>query len=1386
MPLTDTEWGLVTTWVRDYLLDALDPRGRLTACGFPRKFVADLPLTNIASENALTLVQAVRRGIPMQCLLLESLVNLDALSVREDGAEADGFLARLREDARVHLQSSPEDHFCATLLRNGAEVFIDRADLRKRLKEFLTDAEKTVLVVDGEPDSGRSYTYSLIRYLGQHCGFRPVRVTLSRTSTADQVVRRLTEFVADPRAVSAPYGSAQLNDHLPAVEDAVHRIVSQATTADEQFWLVLDECDKLDANSDVWDCIGQLALAIYDRTAKPGETLPRLVLLGYPMQRQLPYYVRKNVCRDTARAVGPDDLRTFFRQFFADAPAPPDGPPEPDRLVEVAVPAVLDAAQGPGDDSYMRKLCTASEEAVRVYRELGSGEDFATRLGEGLRAAVGAPPPEVPDTRRAYREAACLLTGFDPAQLRLPGESTATGAAALELVHECRTLGVQPHTRWILKEKVREEALRGLAGPEAARLVLETNQHQIPEGPGPDRTALAYLCGTPPDLERQGVDELTDTLQALLWLRQIPGTAGLPDPDDVQRRLERARLLQPLRRLVESPFCGRAEELEQLRRYVEAPAAPPQPPLLIHGMGGTGKSTLLAKFLLDSLQPPGAGARFPFPFAYVDFERPTLSVHEPITLIAEIARQIAIQYPGHRTGFEALAGECEETARAQRQEQSRVDELYQLSTTRSGVGRTAAEAFHSSARERETDLIRRIAELLVQALDRPSPDAAPPLVIVIDSFEEAQYRASPVVGRVWAIWVALQQVYPRLRFVIAGRASVNHPARAAELRTIELGDLEADAAVELLLSCGVADAEVARHLAERVGGHPLSLKLAARAAQDSASLVGLVESLPPKGPDRRHIHHQVDQMLVQGILYDRILKHIANEDVRALAQAGLALRVITPELIQEVLAGPCGVRVETPEAARHLFGQLARLDLVEPAGPEGVRHRSDLRAIMLRLSDSARTDLMRDVGKRAVDYYAAHEGLEARAEEIYQRLRLNENPRAVEERWEPGVERFLDNAGQDMPPRAAAFLTGHLGGHTPDQVLEDADQEDWERITAHEVENLLAQGFDELAATRLAERRPWTPGSPLHALLVETLARSGRRAEARTVAEEAVDRAEEAGSTDARLDLLLLSARLAEEDGDLRAAERDLMEAEDIATGLGRDFDAMGAMLHRARLAPSPEGESDIDKRLARRLRQLPDEELSRQPVLVRAVAAEVSRQDPVMLDHTLEVVGLPDTDDSVLEALARSIDHVVAREPKLRLALARILENAAGHPQPTQYAQQHAQPPPPPPAPSTLSEAVVPPSDAVGPPPATDAAPSRTRQEAIPCTGSTHTSMSGILREARNRGTLDRLARKLLELRDQSGELVSGVAAAMGAGGTGDGPPKEDRPAERNGPRAA
>ncbi|MBW5482775.1 AAA family ATPase [Streptomyces bambusae] len=1035
-------------------------------------------------------------------------------------------------------------------------------------------------------------------------------------------------------------------------------------------------------------------------------------------------------------------MRTFFHEFFSKTPAPgAQDPPAPDRvaaLVDAAAPAVLAAGEAPGEDSFMRKVGRAAEETVRLYRSLGPGEDFTARLHERLGGAAAVPAPSLPDLRTGYREAACLLSRFDPRKLRLPGEEQPTGKALLELVRDARAVSIRS-TLWELKPEIRDAALRGLAGPEAARRALLANIDQVPDGPGPERTALAYLSGWPPDLSRSSLDELLHTLRAVLWLAQVPGITRLPHPAEIHKRVDRVRLRAPLERLVQGPFYGRAEEMAVLRAYLGLPPTTRYgklhqergasatdsssglvPPVLIHGPGGIGKSTLLAKFLLDALDD----APTPFPFAYIDFERPTLSVHEPATLIAEMARQVGIQFPDHRAEFDALATECEEAAGTHRSERQEVDELYELSTTRASMGRRTSSGVHAKAAFREASLARRLAALIVRATELPPGAEQPPFVIVIDSFEEAQYRGSPVLSRMWAVWGALYQDHPRLRTVVSGRL-VEHPGRTVQPLVIELGDLDPEAAVALLVSDGVTDVRLAEQLAARVGGHPLSLKLAAlavaRLGEERTAVNALLDSLP------RRIFRKVDQMLIQGTLYERILERIGDAGVRTLAQAGLALRTITSDLVREVLAEPCGLPVPSDVEAIRLFQQLARLDLMEPVSPDTVRHRRDLRGIMLRLADRDRRDLMRAVGQRAVAYYAAREGLQARAEEIYHRLRLNESPRSVEERWLPGVERFLAGAEEDMAGRSAAYLSGHLGGRPTDEVLAEADQEDWEENIANEVEDLLSQELNDAAAARLAERRPWTAGSRLHPLWVETLDRLGRREEARAHADEAVERAEQAGFSELQLELLLMSARLAKEAGDLAAADEDLVEAEQIATALGRESEALGALLERARLGSAGERDPEVDSMLAERLQGLPDSELARQPALARAAAAECSPGYPRVLEHTLGVVGLPENEDGVLDALAGAIGQAIAHQPELRATLRELLESAIG-PQ-------------------------VPAVTAVGTPTAT----------------------TQMLHEARQRGTLDQLAGQMLNLGDRSGELVSGVAAAMSAGAPAAGPKAPD-----------
>ena len=90
-----------------------------------------------------------------------------------------------------------------------------------------------------------------------------------------------------------------------------------------------------------------------------------------------------------------------------------------------------------------------------------------------------------------------------------------------------------------------------------------------------------------------------------------------------------------MRRLMGGGFVNREAELERLRAYVGG--QPPAAPLFVCGPGGVGKSTLLAKFLLNELERRDRAV------AYLDIDRPTIMPEQPMTLLAEAVPQLAMQ-----------------------------------------------------------------------------------------------------------------------------------------------------------------------------------------------------------------------------------------------------------------------------------------------------------------------------------------------------------------------------------------------------------------------------------------------------------------------------------------------------------------------------------------------------------------------------------------------------------------------------------------------------------------------------------------------------------------------------------------------------------------------
>lgn len=604
---------------------------------------------------------------------------------------------------------------------------------------------------------------------------------------------------------------------------------------------------------------------------------------------------------------------------------------------------------------------------------------------------------------------------------------------------------------FMLKDVVRRRVLRALG----TRAAFEAALVAVPHRPTDSLQTLieAAVKDTLPPLGDQTPQQLVAMLQVADWFADTELAPTLPDANKIRALLERESLLSPMRLLAGKHFQGRKTELAAVRAYIGDRAeerALQRPPLLIFGPGGMGKSALVASIILDNV---GLLA-----LAYLDCDRPGIVAMEPVTLLAEIVRQLALQFPEIASTAEHLRGRWLARITA---EQRSVPDGRQTVT----LGR---------------DTVLKEFNLFVNEL----PLERGRLLLVIDTFEEVQHLARAVVSEVFSFLDELQASLPGLRTVLAGR----NPVPGLTYEPLEIGALDLETARAILASLGVAPAAAVDALARSLRGNPLSLRLAAELWQAT------------DGEDLADVASIADKADVQGILYGRILGHVHDPDVGRIVHPGLMLRRITPDIIANVLAGPCGLGDIGADRAKALFEALREeMSLVEPDG-EAVRHRADVRRIMLKPLRQAQGDTATQIERAAIAYYVGIDGPVARAEEIYHRLSLGEAPEIIEARWLPGIDDSLRPALDELEGGSRAYLAARLGVDLYDVELDEADQQTWELAVARQASALLALDKPLEAISLLRRRSARHSSSPLFWLHAQALRRGGFVLEALEVA----------------------------------------------------------------------------------------------------------------------------------------------------------------------------------------------------------------------------------------------------------------------------------------------
>jgi hypothetical protein len=878
---------------------------------------------------------------------------------------------------------------------------------------------------------------------------------------------------------------------------------------------------------------------------------------------------------------------------------------------------------GPGPNEYEAQLGQLVTGALSMLKEGVTSEVAVERP-----TTVSPATAEAPETAGPFHIAAAVLSTFDRSTLRPAVDEAPTEEPEddlVDLLSDSTPVREGGTSKWKLLTDVRRELLQRLGNTAAIQRALEAN----PERPQDDPVQAMfeeYVRGTAPPLDKQTTVQLAASFEVAQWLVGLQLRLGstVPDLESIRSRTDYLTLLQPFEDLAGDNFAGRTTELRELREYVGV--LPPgtvksrfrraarqifnladQPPIVIHGPGGVGKSALVARFILEHAL---LAEEERFPFVYLDFDRASVRAEEPLTLLIEAVRQVGLQYPDARVYSDRIRTAWQNDL-LERRERGRAD-----MSAQSAVGHDLSAAPYDIA-ELE-GCVNDFASLLGNI-----QEGREPCLFVLDTFEEVQYRGEAVVAGLCSFLQVFQQAVPRLRIVFASRVPLMLPDLPTRARP--LGDFDQDAALQFLGNRGVTDEDLAKKIIKLIGRSPLSLLLAATVVT-RARESGETDEFDFK------VAARLTEADIQGMLYRRILEHVKDDEVAALAYPGLVLRRVTPDIIRHVLARACDVVVRDDAAAEDLFARLAKEVSLVSFEDDALIHRRDVRRMMLPLLRKAEAATVRKIDDAATTYYASRESAVERAEEIYHRLARHQPLDTVAERWTDNVRPYLFNALEEneLGARERAWLLPRLD---PSRKLTDeeraaADLETWEWDTETKVRQLVERNRLQAALDALRARTERSPASPLYLLEVDVLERMERWTDARSVVDAGCESAGEGGDKSLVVDLLTRAGTTDIRLGELASAAKELDEADKLVSDRVDDAPrALRISLARLELVrrgatvePSlPDATADVKARFE----QVTPEQLIADGALAAWTAADIGAAAPDVLRRVIDFIGL-------------------------------------------------------------------------------------------------------------------------------------------------------------------
>jgi hypothetical protein len=808
--------------------------------------------------------------------------------------------------------------------------------------------------------------------------------------------------------------------------------------------------------------------------------------------------------------------------------------------------------------------------------------------------------------------------------------------------------------QWKLREDVRRRVFGSFQSSDDIRAAIDASSSSETTG-DPTRNALRELLNTTgrPKLEGRSLEALLGMDQAVEWL-SAAGVSALPSQPEIRALIQRERLLEPMRRLVVG-FEGRDEDLRVLRQYVDT--VPDEssvlqsvakqftrlgdhfrdrPPLFIFGPGGGGKSTLIAQSILEHIDRVGTLQ----PFVLLDFDRSVLDPRHPDSLLEEIIAQLRVQFPEHEEKLKVL------------------DELL----TQRALAEDQVNAEQSSHYGRS----ERLRGDLTDIMNAVTKKAKTNLLLIVDTFEIVQRRGPTAVYTVLDLIGNIMSRVPRLRVVLVGRAELRHkdfPFTKDQIKWTphslkgfdpKAGRAYLRARMSKQQRSMLSDADLDR-LVLKVRGNPLCLRLAARVlAREGLSDV-------ERAIDRQQLDEAIAEEQLQGMLHKRIVEHLDNDELKKLANPGLIVRRITTDVIRDVLADPCRIDLSVTGEAELL--ELLQLEgsLVELVDDRTVKHRSDVRLIMLPQLRKELRGIAEQIDDAAVRYWKNRSEPAERAEEIYHRLWRNDSEEELNAAWLPEAGGFLEDAldeFQTVSPGdwARIWLSDKLDRDLPDELRLRSGQVVWERDTQLRAQPLLADGKPD-ETLRLLRERPhaqWTYDCPLWKLEIQALLLTGNAKAALGVVDEALERANQGNNARHKLQLLSIRVNCFERLKRLPDADTASALALQYARGTGDSVAVFTCGLVHYRIAGRRNRSKEPSLVSLRgelvELSSLPavQRELRNSPSSLREAIGVLGADAPELIVEALERYGIePVRSNKALLKLYSNVERWVAQETK-------------------------------------------------------------------------------------------------------------------------------------------